>query len=312
MSHWWALLGSSLFCASGSPVSSFVHYISIYSDHELFAQVQGWTLSWTSCLFFSMSLMDIRLFLLSWRCWKSIFSHLFVDSSILALWIWLEKIRKKPNRKNVISHFDGDGRGPEPPWREERMNRKRCQDQAEIEEDDLEEEGRWKLFCPIDKETNNVARVVQVLEFKYQLCPFLAVLLTCGNWCSPCSSLLLQLFPTSLRKYQQAHFLVTHLTWPLSPSCWYLWTSWPLFLSHQPLWHQLFIPSPAIILQFFNSHMKMYLVFPVPWTSYFQRPLSSFYFSCPFSWPHPIPRELENSVIWLWLHSSLLAYYSIN
>lgn len=57
------------------------------------------------------------------------------------------------------------------------MNRKRCQDQAEIEEDDLEEEGRWKLFCPIDKETNNIARVVQVLEFKYQLCPFLAVLL---------------------------------------------------------------------------------------------------------------------------------------
>ena len=31
---------------------------------------------------------------------------------------------------------------------------------------DLQEEGRWKLFCPVNKETNNAARIFQVLEFK--------------------------------------------------------------------------------------------------------------------------------------------------
>ena len=31
----------------------------------------------------------------------------------------------------------------------------------------FQEEGRWKLFCPVNKETNNAARIFQVFEFKY-------------------------------------------------------------------------------------------------------------------------------------------------
>lgn len=72
------------------------------------------------CLLFSMTCMDPPLFLLSWRYWNSsAVSH-------SGPWIWLEKIKKC----NLPP--DGNGRGPRPPWTEEQMDRKRCQDQARI------------------------------------------------------------------------------------------------------------------------------------------------------------------------------------
>ena len=70
------------------------------------------------------------------------------------------------------------------------MNQKRCQDQGEMQAGDLQEEGRWKLFCPVNKETNNAARIFQVLEFKQQLHHSLGVLLTYVNWYYSCFLLL--------------------------------------------------------------------------------------------------------------------------
>lgn len=56
------------------------------------------------------------------------------------------------------------------------MNGKMCQEQADMEEDDLEEERRWELFHLVNRESPNAARIFQVLELKCQLRHFLAVI----------------------------------------------------------------------------------------------------------------------------------------
>lgn len=56
----------------------------------------------------------------------------------------------------------------------------------EMEEDDLEREGRWKLFPPVNKESNHAASIFQVLEFKHQLHHFLAVILGMYMWSLYC------------------------------------------------------------------------------------------------------------------------------
>ena len=64
------------------------------------------------------------------------------------------------------------------------------------------------------------------------------------------------------------------------------------FLGHQPLWHQVFIPSPAVIVQVLQQPHERHLVFLVPQTSlvlktFFFVFFFAFYLSHPLSRPHP-------------------------